>query len=281
MRKLNDAQMATVVTRYAEGESSDGIARSLGVSAVAVRGLLHRRGVVLRSQREAQTRHSLRHDAFDVLTPDALYWCGFLFADGTLTPARSGAAGLAVVVSDRDRGHLDKLRAFLGSTHAITAIARPDVNARGASRFAVRSTQLHDRLEALGMTGGPLPPELAASHHFWRGVVDGDGSLGCYNGIPHLRLVGTAWLLAAFQAFIAAERISRATVRPHKTIYVVALCGRSATRGAAALYTDAPTSLTRKLNAARNIAAGHAVTARGGLALAGPANREPPSALVA
>jgi transposase len=35
------------------------------------------------------------------------------------------------------------------------------------------------------------------------------------------------------------------------------------------------------VNAARNIAAGHAVTARGGLALAGPMNREPQHALLA
>jgi putative transposase len=35
------------------------------------------------------------------------------------------------------------------------------------------------------------------------------------------------------------------------------------------------------VNAARNIAAGHAVTARGGLALAGPVNREPQHALLA
>jgi len=271
--KLTAEQKAEAVERYAAGQGSPEIAAAFGVSNVAILGVLRRRGVVIRGQREAQTKHTLRHDALDVLTADAAYWCGFLFTDGTIMPRRAGkgAAGIAVALSDRDRGHLEKFRTFLGSTHAITPIAAhayEGYTSRPGCRFAVNSDHLADRLRDLGRYGGPLGDELASSRDFWRGVADGDGSLGLYGGKPHLRVVGTEWLMSAFRSFIVdRHHICHATVRPHKSIYEVHLCGPSAANAVSLLYRDAGTALDRKVNGAINIASraglgsGHAAPA--------------------
>jgi hypothetical protein len=207
----------------------------------------------------------LRHDAFDVLTPDALYWCGFLFADGSIARSRQRAPSVALVLSERDLGHVEKFRTFLGSSHAITRFPRQagSFNGRPVCRFSVRSTRLVERLEELGMVGGAVSPALADSHHFWRGVVDGDGYIGISGGHAQFKLVGTAWLLEYFRAFLVAEGVTgRISVRPHKGIYVVGSSWGGAERIIRRLYGDAPTSLARKANAARNIealAAGSAV----------------------
>jgi hypothetical protein len=259
--KLTPEQKLEAVERYVGGQGATEIAADYGVSNVAILGVLRRRGVQVRTNSEAQTKHTLRHDALDILTPDAAYWCGFLFADGTIMPPRPGhgGGGIALVLAERDRDHLAKFRGFLGSSHAITAIAphrynASDYFAHPAARFAVNSDRLADRLRSLGRYDPPLNSELASSRDFWRGVVDGDGSLGLYGGKPHLRVCGSDWLMEAFRSFVVdRHHLCHATVRPHKSIYEVHLCGPSAANAVSLLYSDASTVLDRKCNGALNI----------------------------
>ena len=117
---ITDDQKARIVELYASGESTLKIGRLLQLSPFTVNYWLHRCGVNLRGPRETSTKCQLRHNAFDELTPGAAYWVGFLFADGSVSGCgQSGRVSLRV--SERDRDHLVKLRAFLGSTHAISA----------------------------------------------------------------------------------------------------------------------------------------------------------------
>ena len=64
------------------------------------------------------TKH-LNHEAFDIVTNDAAYWIGFLFADGSVIKQQKGAPQVQLRLSEVDRGHLEKFRHFLDSTHAI------------------------------------------------------------------------------------------------------------------------------------------------------------------
>jgi hypothetical protein len=52
----------------------------------------------------------LNHEAFDIITDDAAYWIGFLFADGSVVRERKGAPMVQVRLSEVDRGQLVKLR---------------------------------------------------------------------------------------------------------------------------------------------------------------------------
>jgi RIO-like serine/threonine protein kinase len=116
---LTEDQKTRVVELYASGQSTVQIARRFQVSVTTINHLLHRRNVVLRGRRK-RSAYQLRHDAFDELTPDAAYWIGFLFADGSII-GRGKSARIQVRLSERDREHLVKLRRFLGSTHTISA----------------------------------------------------------------------------------------------------------------------------------------------------------------
>lgn len=175
---LTAAQAAEIMSRYQSGERARDIAAAFGVSRALIWDALRRSGVAARNPSEAHTRHSLRQDALDVLTPDAAYWCGFFFAGGTIVwrtgTRRTCQPDVAVVLQRRDRDHLVKLRDFLGSTHAITPIAPAAVALNGgqgtdAFRYAVCSRRLADRLTALGRYGPAVDPALAASRDFWRG----------------------------------------------------------------------------------------------------------------
>ena len=112
---ITDSQKACMVELYAAGESTPKIGRLLQLSPATVNYWLRRSGVTLRGPRKASTRCQVRHDAFDEIIPDAAYWIGFLFADGSVSNY-GGLGSVSVRLSERDRNQLVKLRAFLGST---------------------------------------------------------------------------------------------------------------------------------------------------------------------
>jgi hypothetical protein len=255
--KLTDEQRREAVGRYIRGETSTRIAADFGVSGVAICDLLHRRRVAVRR------KCTVRHDALDEIKPESAYWCGFLFADGNVYAYRNSNQQPvpSLGVAERDRGQLIKLRTFLGSTHKIQ-----EVSGRFPScQFRVASTRLAERLCELGRYEGPLAPELVASRHFWRGLVDGDGSIGCYPKrpgavpSPQFRVYGEQRMLLAFISFLRMDGTTGAnlSVRPHKSIYIIGTTGQTAVRIMELLYEDAPVALDRKADAVRLIIAKH------------------------
>lgn len=255
MGKVTEDQKVRMVELYASGESTTQIGQHLQVSTSTVNQWLHRLGVVLRGR---SARRQIRHDAFDELTPDTAYWIGFLFADGSVSSC--GQSGtVSVRVSERDRNHLVKLRTFLGSTHAIGAAPAGNYGgyrSKPSARFSVRSARLSERLLALGRYEGPIDDTLIWSRDFWRGVVDGDGSLGILaSGYAYLGLVGSRRLLEAFLLFLKSNGLgARMTIRPDKTIFQIATAGYIAEKIVSFLYRDAAVALDRKAASAVKIA---------------------------
>ena len=255
MWKLDVGQKDLIVARYLSGESSAHIARDFDIHPTNIRGILRRRGVQMRTNREAQTRLPLNHEAFDILTPEAAYWCGFIAADGAICQ-RSGAAEVAIVLACKDEGHLRKFRDFLGSAHALTPVASAGYQgSTGSVRFSVRSQRLADRLTELGVKAGPVANELASSRDFWRGVVDGDGWVTTDAANPRLDVVGYPYLLNPFVAFLASHGIEGPSVRPHKSISRIVFSSFSAIRTADILWRDCTVSLDRNHDAAIAVAA--------------------------
>ncbi|MEV0324998.1 hypothetical protein AB0H63_00915 [Micromonospora echinospora] len=227
------------------------VAKKFGLTEPGMRGLLVRRGVTLR-----RTVHTLRHDAFDILTPETCYWLGFLFADGCVAYRPGHLPQISVGLAKRDREHLVSLRTFLGSSSSISA---PNPT-QGSCQFSVRSEQLADRLVSLGRYKGPIGEHLNESRDFWRGVVDGDGSLGIYrrpgpssSTFAQFRLVGSRRLLDCFAAFLQRHGISGLSVRPHKTIFTIGTTCGPAEKIVTVLYSGAVAALPRKAAIAAKI----------------------------
>ena len=251
---------AEIIRRYAAGETGQVIADHFGVCRSTILRRLPRLGAKARTNSEAQTKHTLRHDAFDVLTPDAAYWCGFLFTDGSVSHRPGQTPEVSVGLSECDLGHIEKLRAFLGSTHAITPMkARPMTFKAGAyiskaaCRYSVRSAKLADRLCALGRYDGPVDEGLVQSRDFWRGAMDGDGTIGISGGYPYLHLVGSRRLMEAYVRFLGHTGTRSLHVQPHKMIFSVNASGATAARIIDRLYLQASPVLDRKASRAARI----------------------------
>ncbi|MET8251309.1 hypothetical protein [Micromonospora sp. NPDC005197] len=246
---MTEPERSEAVRQYTEGLSIAEVAKYFAITEPGMRGLLVRRGVELR-----RTVHTLRHDAFDVLTPEACYWLGFLFADGCVTYREGHLPQISVGLAQRDRDHLVSLRTFLGSTSSISAPSPT----HESCQFSVRSARLAERLISLGRYDGPLGEQLDESRDFWRGVVDGDGSIGSYrrpkpseSTFSQFRLVGSKRLLEPFVTFLRRHDINGLSVRPHKTIYTIGTTCGPAERIVALLYAEATVALARKAEAAK------------------------------
>lgn len=258
--KVPDERGAEIMARYVAGESSESLAAEYGTTSTTVRRVVLRSGGSTRPLGRVQG--PLRHDAFDALTPEVTYWLGMMFTDGTINRRSSGQPEIALGLKECDREHLVKFRSFLGSGHAITEHP-PKPGLFGMSgiqfRYSVRSRPLADRLDVLGRYGPAADPELAASPHFWRGCVDGDGTVGIYDGIPCLKLFGSDWLLGAFVEFLDSAGLRRArygrpvNVRPCHGIFAVGTSGSTAVGITELLYADAPVALDRKAGKAAQI----------------------------
>lgn len=252
--QLTEAQESEMVHRYAAKQSAQRIAVAFNVHGATVRRVLRRHGVTIRGQREAQAVHPLRHDAFDVLTPDAAYWIGFLFADGSVVRNYRRSPVVSVGLSELDHTHLVKLRTFLGSGHAITFIA-PRTTGRYTCHptyiFRVTSSRIADQLLRLGRYEGPVDDELVISRDFWRGVVDGDGTLSVsQTGRVRIGLVGERRLLEAFNVFLQANDLPARSIYPDRRVWQLTASGSAATRIINHLYRDAPVALDRKAHKA-------------------------------
>jgi hypothetical protein len=200
------------------------------------------------------TKH-LNHEAFDIVINDAAYWIGFLFADGSVIQQQKGAPLVQLRLSEIDRAQLENFRQFLDSTHAISTSPPGNFGgyqSRASVRYIVSSRRLGERLLELGRYEGQIAAELVDSRHFWRGVVDGDGSIYTLKtGYYGISLVGSRRLLDAFLGFLRERNLSgRMTVSPHKSIYAVSTAGHLAELIIDELYRNATTALARKAAAA-------------------------------
>jgi len=203
----------------------------------------------------------LDETVFDTITEESAYWAGFLMADGSIVSRErwSGNPTVSLVLSARDEDHVIAFRSFLGSGHAIIHIN--DFSKRGTPRafrrLCVSSTHLVNSLARFGVvprkTFRTKALLLEKNKDFWRGIIDGDGSIGFTRGLPRLRLAGSKKLLQQFSEYAHAIYKHNATVRPRRTIFLFGIAGRPALSVITHLYADCAIALPRKLAIAQQI----------------------------
>ena len=189
-------------------------------------------------------------DVFDELTPESLYWIGFLYADGHVRK-QGKEFSIEVEIELKDQDHLRKLSSFMGSEKEPKQYSENSVTIRFYSK------KIQERLQELGLhhdkSYTAKPHELLKhSRDFWRGVVDGDGGLYChyYNGRTiHLTLCGTLETIFDFIIFCGEStgiKDKYPTRNKGVSHYSVSYYGSDARVVADLLYKDSTVHLSRK-----------------------------------
>jgi hypothetical protein len=252
---------AYLVAEYRTGRSVASLSRELRVDPSAIRARLVRSHEPIRGAREA-TAANLRHDPsildrmgrarvypvnvayFDALSANCSYIIGLLQADGSNDTIRNR---IRITLKASDGVLLEDVAKEMGAPRPLFSdkYGNPclDINSRGLSAglasWGVVSPKSHTASTHLS---------LLDNRDYWRGVVDGDGTL-CVaaDGRRILSLVGSRFICAEFLAFCQARGAGmRRTARPHKSIWSVHLSGSDAEWIATALYSEAGLALQRK-----------------------------------
>jgi len=200
----------------------------------------------------------------EIDTPDKAYWLGFMATDGCVTGFNSGSVKLQVKLARKDRDHLVLLHKTLKARRPVRdriEWSKPpgtiEPKGRPVSILAISSRQIVDALVGHGITPrktNSVQPWDGPAHlmpHYWRGIVDGDGTICITADSVQVGLCGSEAIVTAFLEW--ARGACGTTATPHRgkqgnrNYWVTNMGGNQRPRRLlAALYDDAPVALARK-----------------------------------
>ena len=272
MKKIEstDPRIQEAIALYKSGKTIKSICSDLHLDGSVVRRFLIDDGP-LRTRAEAirsgKSDAKIYDEILDELTPDSLYWIGFLYADGHIE--KEPRKRISLTISNKDEMHLKKYCKFFGEGLQIRDVTDPNAKAPRQVNFdgkylrvGFSSKGIYDRLLNLGFTNNKtlnlIPDnELKNSRDFWRGVIDGDGHVcmtgdtranGKYN-YACVGLSGTEDTLIGFLKFVKDNGIET-EVSPYKdkkrNVWKLDIHNIKALKILDLLYKDSTTYLERK-----------------------------------
>jgi len=279
---MSDDQVARVLDLYRDRSLRvREIAQLVGRDSTTIHRLLaralrpeERRGIGRYSNRPR--RYAYRADLFlEPLSDDEQWLVGLLLADGTT----DGLSTVMLRLAASDRDGVETARRIAGSDAPITTVRNstgiPSATTRqDLVRWALHSSEVVSRLARLGVLPAKsnrsdihVPGHLAASPNFWRGLIDGDGTVTWLRkqgaaGVRRsgwLQVLGSEALLRQWAEFVVATiggAVPRIRPKPAaRVLHVSVLSGSRAWLALQLLYgTDGP-ALARKRDTARAILA--------------------------
>lgn len=174
MRKLNieEPRVQQAVNLYKSGVAIRPICKDLKMDGEALSNVLKELGIYRdRSQaiRNGKGHGQINDHAFSVLTPEALYWIGYLFADGHIEKSRPR---ITVTTTKKDEQQMINFAKYVNAN--VTYLKNDYI------RVAFTSQEIYNKLVSLNFHNRKsydivVHPLLKYSRDFWRGCIDGDG----------------------------------------------------------------------------------------------------------
>lgn len=95
---------------------------------------------------------------------------------------------------------------------------------------------------------------LENDRDLWRGVIDGDGSIGIYQNRPTIQLTGSLHVCLQFKAFLENQLdLPMPNVAPYKNSYKFSVSNHRADGAIRLLYENCTVALDRKREIAKRI----------------------------
>lgn len=248
-RVMTFEQRDEAIERLKKGVPLTTLAADYGVSWSSFR---HHRIVAGIGPRTSRKKTVDEH-VFDTATPESAYWIGFLMADGSVSDQGFLTLGLSI----KDAKHVEKFRDFLRSNHKLSVNGKNGYSQTTAVYLRICSRTLCQALATYGV----IPRKslhakvigLDNNRDFWRGMIDGDGSIGEYYGYktniyPQISLCGSPEIIEQFEQYTKEIAPTvKAIPRKHGKIDTFTVRGTNAVVLLKHLYAEANTALDRKL----------------------------------
>lgn len=273
-RFFSSEQANTLIAAYAQGESTRDLAKRFGCDPKTVNKAIRRGGGALRPRGcmplhgpHPARKYAVDENFFSEINTEQKAWIlGFLAADSHISDKTGRVAKtISIKLKSTDRPVLEAIRDAMSSTHPITERdnrhPKTDRVHRTcelliASANLVASLATHGLNGDKSVTGKPWVGPTHLMRHYWRGVVDGDGSI-----LPNYGQSGWAvWLCGnramteGFRDFVAPIIGQSLSIYPYSSIFRVKTARAVAVRAIVSeLYDGCNIALPRKLEIARQV----------------------------
>lgn len=206
------AMHVEAIRLYQSGHSTVCVGEILGINNTTVGKILRKHGHHVRPRSETSRQYPVDEKYFDEIDSEQkAYWLGFIAADGCVErDSRSGIPRtVSISASAKDMGHIGKFKAAIKSGAPVK-----DTLSHGfrISVISIHSERLARSLLKYGITPNKsltLKPNLSCiptehHHHYWRGMVDGDGCLSFNKSNRQwmVRLAGTESVCRQFAQWV-------------------------------------------------------------------------------
>lgn len=180
-RTYPDEIESEIVVEFESGVPTPDLAAKYHMSIHGIRGVLHRWGVAT-----PRRKYTLRHDVFasPETNPLAAYFLGWMLTDGCVFKPERGQMVIMLSIHGQDGDILEAFREFIGSDRPIyeQRSVRDNGYKQCMMTLCFRSDQMANDLARYGVVPRKtytayVHPAMQDSADFWRGAVDGDGSL--------------------------------------------------------------------------------------------------------
>lgn len=263
---------AAMVRMFRDTGRTVAVAEAFGCALGTVANVLREHGIARPSVGQMKRRYTLDEGFFaDIDTEEKAWLLGFITTDGNITVRRSpgrNSAALQIRLAAGDREILERISAILGSNRPLTVVQIPERRIHKNARATPATTAVHLVVDSLRLAAdlirhGIVPNKTAVCRpwagpahlmrHYWRGCVDGDGSLhsrdsGFHNHQWQISFCGTEAMARGFAEFVGTAVMSTAAPRPRSGGLWAVVYGGTWTpqRVAALLYGGASIALARK-----------------------------------
>ena len=278
IRMLPSTERLTTVVKNLEKHHNDLIktpksltrkAKELKISKYILSQRFKNVGYKLRTQPQEQIivnnerNPNIKFDFFKIQSPIRDYWVGFIAADGNITGKPDKKLRLSFGTSKKDKTHPYKLKKLIrGGSVTTFDFSRYDKKYKSKKiniyikgglqyKFQIDNTTVCRPLLKLGIVPRKtyiLKPSktLIFSYDFWRGFVDGDGSLTDLKKTKGTNIsVGTQskFIYQYYLKFLKKNRIKNPVIQTRGSkdkFYVITLSGLRARILAKKLYFGSP-----------------------------------------
>lgn len=213
-----------IAAMFKSGKNYEEVGREVGLSGVGVVHSLRKQGLYIprhargselvvrtkpRIYKHKEKRYSINQEMFNVLTPDAMYYLGFLITDGCIhKQIMRPSYRLHIRIAKQDVALLEDFKKWVGSNHKISTAWADNFDSGELKEYAVfqaTANEMCERLIQLHVTPAKTktasaPPEVISDPDFWRGCLDGDGCI-YQRGDGTAYLSGTKTLIEQFEVY--------------------------------------------------------------------------------
>lgn len=258
-RKIPLKEESNIIDLYQSGQTLQEIATKYHVDFSTISKLLQRNNISTRNASRCHRKYKINEHAFDTpFSNKTFYWYGMLITDGNVRQKKNGCYRLVLSLTESDQKHIEKFRDFLNSTSPITIVEniRGFLNCKPMARIEIYNKHIGQTVIQHGVAPRKsynsdfkiqYEPFLN-NRHFWRGTVDGDGSVSIppSNPIPHISLSGTQNICLQFMHYVSKIAPTKASITKNNNIFSLTIGGSYAYHIIKDLYTNHTISLDRK-----------------------------------